>query len=165
MTVTLEAPHLPPPSEPEAPSSHSFAELVFRFRELGIVLALVIVVLVTAVNNSNFVSATNLQQIVEGAAIIGLLAIGETMVIVTRNVDLSVGSGLGLSAYAGGLLFERHPDVPILVDGSSIHPKKPLEGFSLTNVTGTCGKIATGEKPRGFPEKVPARLKDAVQVA
>src|SRR3954453_2701699 len=115
MTVTLEAPRLPPPPEPETASSHSLAELVFRFRELGIVLALALVVLVTAVNNPNFVSATNLQQIVGGAAIIGLLAIGETMVIVTRNVDLSVGSVLVLSAYAAGVLFERHPDVPIVV--------------------------------------------------
>jgi polygalacturonase len=31
-------------------------------------------------------------------------------------------------------------DVPVLVDGVSIHPNKPLDGFSLTNVTGTCGK-------------------------
>lgn len=31
-------------------------------------------------------------------------------------------------------------DVPVLVDGTDIHPDKPLEGFSLTNVTGTCGK-------------------------
>ncbi len=31
-------------------------------------------------------------------------------------------------------------DMPMLVDGASIHPHKPLEGFSLTNVTGTCGK-------------------------
>jgi len=31
-------------------------------------------------------------------------------------------------------------DVPVLVDGASIHPNKPLEGFSLTNVTGTCSK-------------------------
>jgi polygalacturonase len=31
-------------------------------------------------------------------------------------------------------------DVPVLVDGVSIHPHKALEGFSLTNVTGTCGK-------------------------
>ena len=29
---------------------------------------------------------------------------------------------------------------PILVDGTSVHPEKPLEGFSLTNVTGTCAK-------------------------
>jgi hypothetical protein len=31
-------------------------------------------------------------------------------------------------------------DVPVLVDGTGIHPHKPLEGFTLENVTGTCGK-------------------------
>ena len=31
-------------------------------------------------------------------------------------------------------------DVPVLVDGSSIHPDKPLQGFRLENVTGTCKK-------------------------
>jgi len=30
--------------------------------------------------------------------------------------------------------------VPILVDGTGIHPRKPLEGFTLANVTGTCAK-------------------------
>ena len=34
----------------------------------------------------------------------------------------------------------RVTDVPVLVDGVGIHPDKPLEGFSLTNVSGTCGK-------------------------
>ena len=34
----------------------------------------------------------------------------------------------------------RVKDVPVLVDGSSIHPDKPLQGFTLTNVTGTCKK-------------------------
>jgi polygalacturonase len=32
----------------------------------------------------------------------------------------------------------RVTDVPVLVDGTAIHPDKPLQGFSLTNVTGTC---------------------------
>src|SRR5271154_592477 len=31
-------------------------------------------------------------------------------------------------------------DVPTLVDGTGIHPHKPLEGFTLENVTGTCAK-------------------------
>ena len=31
-------------------------------------------------------------------------------------------------------------DVPVLVDGSAIHPHKPLEGFVLANVSGTCAK-------------------------
>ncbi len=31
-------------------------------------------------------------------------------------------------------------DVPTLVDGTGIHPHKPLDGFTLANVTGTCAK-------------------------
>lgn len=34
----------------------------------------------------------------------------------------------------------RVKDVPVLVDGVGIHPAKPLDGFSLTNISGTCGK-------------------------
>lgn len=34
----------------------------------------------------------------------------------------------------------RVQDVPVLVEGTAVHPGKPLDGFSLSNVTGTCGK-------------------------
>jgi polygalacturonase len=34
----------------------------------------------------------------------------------------------------------RVTDVPVLVDGAAIHPHKPLDGFTLSNVTGTCAK-------------------------
>jgi polygalacturonase len=34
----------------------------------------------------------------------------------------------------------RVKDCPVLVDGTRIHPHKPLDGFSLINVTGTCAK-------------------------
>jgi len=34
----------------------------------------------------------------------------------------------------------RVTDCPVLVEGTGIHPDKPLDGFSFTNVTGTCGK-------------------------
>jgi rhamnose transport system permease protein len=95
--------------------SHAIAELIFRFRELGIVLALVIVVAAAAIDNPRFLSVTNVQQILSSASIIALLAIGETIVIVTRNVDLSIGSVLGISAYATGVLFVNHPDIPILL--------------------------------------------------
>jgi rhamnose transport system permease protein len=70
--------------EPQA-SSHVVAELLLRFRELGIVLALVIVVAATTIDNPHFLSATNVQQILSSASIIALLAIGETIVIITRN--------------------------------------------------------------------------------
>jgi rhamnose transport system permease protein len=97
------------------PSSHFVAELLMRFRELGIVLALVIVVGGTTLDNHLFLSAANVQQILAGSAIIALLAIGETIVIITRNVDLSIGSILGISAYATGVLYVHHPDVALPV--------------------------------------------------
>ena len=95
--------------------SHAFAEFLVRFRELGIVLALVIVVGGTTLDNHLFLSAANVQQILAGSAIIALLAIGETIVIITRNVDLSIGSILGISAYATGVLYVHHPDVALPV--------------------------------------------------
>ena len=95
--------------------SHAFAEALLRFRELGIVLALVLVVGATTIDNPHFLSATNVQQILSGASIIALLAIGETIVIITRNVDLSIGSVLGLSAYATGQLYVHHPHVSLVV--------------------------------------------------
>ena len=94
-------------------SSHAVAELLLRFRELGIVLALALVVVATTADNHRFLSATNVQQILSGAAIIALLAIGETIVIITRNVDLSIGSVLGISAYATGVLYVHHPHVSL----------------------------------------------------
>src|SRR5213083_3676646 len=101
-------------AQPRA-SSHHVAELLFRFRELGIVLALVIVVAATTIDNHLFLSSTSVQQILSGASIIALLAIGETIVIVTRNVDLSIGSVLGISAYASGSLYVHHPHIPVVV--------------------------------------------------
>jgi len=95
--------------------SHAVAEFLLRFRELGIVLALLLVVGGATADNTNFLSTTNVQQILSGAAIIALLAIGETMVVVTRNVDLSIGSVLGVSAYATGVLYRDHPHISIVL--------------------------------------------------
>jgi rhamnose transport system permease protein len=95
---------------------HRIAEALLRFRELGIIVVLAIVVTVAAIKNPRFVELSSLQDILSGAAIIGLLAIGQTLVIVTRNVDLSCGSVVGLSAYAIGSIFVHSPGVsPVLI--------------------------------------------------
>ncbi|HET6944957.1 MAG TPA: ABC transporter permease [Gaiellaceae bacterium] len=95
--------------------SHAISEAMLRFRELGIVLALVIVVGATTIDNHQFLSATSVQNLLSGAAIIALLSIGETIVVITRNVDLSIGSVLGISAYAVGVFYKHHPQAPMAV--------------------------------------------------
>ncbi len=81
---------------------------ILRAREVGIALLIVLVVVVTTLHNHHFVDSNSVQQLLSGAALIALLGVGETLVIVTRNVDLSVGSVLGLSAYVVGDLFKYH---------------------------------------------------------
>src|ERR1700721_1113002 len=104
-----------PPQAPADASSRGLAERVFRIRESGIVLVLPLVVAVTAGLQHRFLSASNVQFVLVNTVIFALLALGETMVVVSRNVDLSVGSVLGMSAYLSANLFGRHPGIPIPV--------------------------------------------------
>ena len=41
-----------------------------------------------------------------------VVAVGQAIVIITRNVDLSVGSMLGLTAYLAGTIFVKYPSIP-----------------------------------------------------
>jgi rhamnose transport system permease protein len=81
-------------------------ESLLRARELGIAIVIVLVVAITALRNNYFLDGQSIQQLLSGAALIALLSVGETLVIITRNVDLSVGSTVGLSAYVVGDLFK-----------------------------------------------------------
>jgi rhamnose transport system permease protein len=88
---------------------------ILRFRELAIVVAILLVFAVTYFKNSSFASVASVQQMLSGPSIVIMLAVGETLVIVTRNVDLSVGSVLGLSAYLVGDVFVHYPNMPVVV--------------------------------------------------
>jgi len=84
-------------------------------RELGIVAALLLLIVATVIANPRFLSAQNLRDLLLSASILTVLAAGQTIVIITRNVDLSVGSVLGLSAYASGTLLVNAPGTPVVL--------------------------------------------------
>jgi rhamnose transport system permease protein len=83
-----------------------------RAREAGTLALVLLVFLATTLKNHNFASGGSVQQLLVGASLVALLGVGETMVIVTRNIDLSVGSTLGLSAFVVGNLF-RTEHIPV----------------------------------------------------
>jgi len=87
---------------------------VLRFRELGLLVALAVVVAVTTIDNPRFLSAQSIRDLLLNASIVALLTVGQTLVVITRNVDLSVGSVLGLTAFVTGNLFVDHPGLPIV---------------------------------------------------
>jgi rhamnose transport system permease protein len=101
-------------SAPLAANPRRLVDLVFRIREFGIVAALALLVIVTVSIQPRFFSQQELLFVLQAAAVYALLAVGETLVVLTRNVDLSVGSVLGLSAFISAQQFGKHPGMPIV---------------------------------------------------
>lgn len=101
MTTTVES---PPDTRAEAParSAASLVDAVFRAREFSIAGALVLLILGTYLANPRFLSDQGIKDLLLNASILVLLAVGQSAVVITRNIDLSVGSVVGLSAFACG---------------------------------------------------------------
>ena len=84
-------------------------------REFGILIALLLVIIAATIANPNFLFSTDgWRDLLLTPSILVLLAVGQAIVIITRNVDLSVGSVLGLSAYLCGRLFIDLEGIPII---------------------------------------------------
>lgn len=158
-------------------------DMVLRFRALGLLVALAAMVVVTSAVNSRFVSQQSIRDILLGAAITMLLAIGMTVVVLTRGIDLSVGSVLGLSAYCTASLLESNQGLPVpvamlvglligagcgLVNGVVIHfGKVPALVATLGTLYVFRGvvyyvaggsRINAGDMPAGFLDFGTARL-------
>src|SRR5262245_40434443 len=71
-----------------------------RQRELSLVLILIVMIGLVALSAPQILSSDNLTDVSVLASIIAVAAVGEAMVIITRNVDLSVEAVMGLVAFA-----------------------------------------------------------------
>ena len=82
-------------------------KVTFQLRELGIFLALVLLFVFFSFATPHFFNVGNLLNIIRQVSLIGILAMGMTMVIVTGEIDLSVGAIYGASAIVGGFAMTR----------------------------------------------------------
>ncbi|WP_405792967.1 ABC transporter permease [Streptomyces sp. NBC_01506] len=108
MTTTLGKPD---PGTPQAPASapaderrsaRSLVDAVFRAREIAIGGALALLILGTWIANPGFLDDQGIKDLLLNSSILVLLAVGQSVVVITRNIDLSVGSVVGLTAFACG---------------------------------------------------------------
>lgn len=81
---------------------------VGRSRELTLTAVMVALVVLVTVQAPQFLSTSNLQPVTTLAAIIAIAAVGEALVIITKAVDLSVESMIGLVAFVVGDLLRQH---------------------------------------------------------
>lgn len=77
---------------------------MLSFRSSGLLLALIILGAGLSISTSTFLTPYNIGIVLRQTSFVALVALGETFVLLTGKIDLSVGSTAGLSAILGALL-------------------------------------------------------------
>lgn len=76
----------------------------WQWEASGILVALVALMIVLSLMTDNFLSTYNMSVVARQAAFVGLVALGQTLVLLVGGIDLSVGAAAGLSAIVGSLM-------------------------------------------------------------
>ncbi len=79
-----------------------------RQRELSLVAIMVVLGGLVTLTAPQFLTISNLSQVAVLASVIAVAAVGEALVVITRNIDLSVEATIGLVAYAVARTLELH---------------------------------------------------------
>lgn len=97
----------------------------------SMVFVLLIVMFYFSIRNPNFATLPNFRTIMIAAAPFALITLGQTLVILTGGIDLSVGSIIALTTMTGAKLVVDHPDQLVLSIFAAV-----LVGFLVGLVNG-----------------------------
>jgi len=86
-----------------------------RLLRVGPLLILIGIVAVMAILSPFFLTTRNLGNVLAATAAIAVLSMGQLLVILTRGIDLSVGSTLALASVVGALVFTSVDSGPVVV--------------------------------------------------
>lgn len=78
---------------------------VFGQQEIGLLLLIVVLALIVNSVNDRFLSPANIASLLQTVTVVGIIAVGMTFVLIAKEIDLSVGSVLALSAVSAGYLY------------------------------------------------------------
>jgi len=76
-------------------------------RETGILLALLAICTVLILTTSSFLTVQNLLNVGRQVSLLGIMAVGMTFVLISREVDLSIGSIYAIAGLSTGMLIVR----------------------------------------------------------
>jgi ribose transport system permease protein len=91
----------------QTPATGSSVVIWLRLLSAGPLVILMLLIAVVAIVTPAFLKPINLGNILAQTSVIAIVAMGQQLVILTRGIDLSVGSNLALSTVIGGLVFQQ----------------------------------------------------------
>src|SRR5688572_2764246 len=96
----------------------SFSNLLWtiaRFREAGISLFILILMVIVTLRAPSFLTVDNFEDILLNISILVIVALAQTMVIITHGIDLSVSSMIGLVAMMVAFVVKQNPEMSVLL--------------------------------------------------
>ena len=84
-------------------------------RQVFLVIALLVLCTLITVGQPRFLTAYNLLNVLEQAAVIGIVSAGVVMLMIGGGFDLSVGSGVVLGAYIVAMAFKHELPTPLAI--------------------------------------------------
>jgi rhamnose transport system permease protein len=83
-----------------------------RFRELGLVIFIVIISIIIQFRNREFLTLLNIRNLLTNTAILSILSVGMMMVLITGGIDLSIGATMAFSGMVTALSVNAWPALP-----------------------------------------------------
>ena len=84
-------------------------------RRAGLAIVLLLLVISASFISSHFLNPINILNVLRQVALYGILGVGMTFVILTKGIDLSVGSTVALVGVVGALLMKRGVPIPLMI--------------------------------------------------
>ncbi|OHV23934.1 ABC transporter permease [Rhizobium sp. RMa-01] len=84
-------------------------------RGTGLAGALIALIIAASLISPHFLNPINILNVLRQVALYGILGIGMTFVILTKGIDLSVGSIVALVGVTGAVLMEQGMPIPLMV--------------------------------------------------
>jgi ribose/xylose/arabinose/galactoside ABC-type transport system permease subunit len=78
-------------------------------QSFGVAFALIVIFVVTGLHSHLFWSANNMRVLALNASFVALVGVGTAILIITGNIDLSIGSMLGLTAVLAAIFAVHMP--------------------------------------------------------
>ncbi|NOX60448.1 MAG: ABC transporter permease [Chloroflexi bacterium] len=86
-----------------------------QLRELVLFILILLMMFFFSTQIQNYFSPRFFNRVSTSVAIIAVLAVAQTLVVLTANIDLSIGSIVGFTAYFGGQILAHNNDMPPLL--------------------------------------------------
>lgn len=93
----------------------SLIQKVIRLRVLSLTVVAVVMMIFFSIASDRFLTRTNLSHMLIEMSLVIIVGVGVALVLITKNIDVSIGSMVGFSAFFTADFASKNPTLPLII--------------------------------------------------